>query len=81
MGADTSTASPEDAGDLLADTIIKLLKKIDMPNGLRGIGYSPKDVGNLVAGTLPQHRVTKLAPIPIGEPELHHLFLESMTLW
>jgi hydroxyacid-oxoacid transhydrogenase len=34
-----------------------------------------------VAGTLPQHTVTKLSPRPPGADDLRRLFLDSMTLW
>ncbi len=70
MGADVSGASPEDAGELLADSIVRLMREIDMPNGLSAVGYGPEDVGELVAGTLPQHRVTKLSPRPASEEDL-----------
>ena len=39
------------------------------------------DLDQLVAGTLPQHRVVKLSPRPVGEQELRRLFADSMTLW
>ena len=52
-----------------------------MPNGLKAVGYGPGDVDALVAGTIVQHRVTKLSPRPAGEAELKQLFLDSMTLW
>jgi hydroxyacid-oxoacid transhydrogenase len=81
MGADVSSARPEEAGDLLADTIADLMRRTGMPNGLAAVGYSPADVDRLVEGTLPQHRVTKLSPRPAGAEELRALFLESMTLW
>lgn len=81
MGADVSGASPEDAGDLLADAIVKLAQRIGVPNGLSAVGYTPGDVDDLVAGALPQHRVIKLAPRPTGEEELRRLYLDSMTLW
>ena len=81
MGADVSDASPEDAGDVLADAIVVLLRQLDVPNGLGAVGYGPDDVENLVEGTLPQHRVTKLAPRPTGADELRSLFMSSMTLW
>ena len=81
MGADASGTGPEDAGDLLADAIIKLAREIDMPNGLSAVGYGPDDVEGLVAGTLPQHRVVKLAPRAVTESDLRRLFLDSMTLW
>ena len=41
-----------------------LLRKLGMPNGLSAVGYGPDDLDDLVAGTLPQHTVTKLSPRP-----------------
>lgn len=81
LGADVSAASPEDAGDLIAERLIFILKEIGIPNGLGGVGYILDDVPRLVEGTLPQHRVTKLAPRPTGADELTDLFKDSMKLW
>ena len=81
MGADVSSAGSEDAGDLLAEAIVELMRKIEMPNGLSAVGYSPEDLDKLVAGTVPQHRVTRLSPRPFDEADLRRLFLDSMTLW
>ncbi len=81
LGADVSAASPEDAGDLIAERLIFILKEIGIPNGLGGVGYTLDDVPRLVEGTLPQHRVTKLAPRPTGADELTDLFKDSMKLW
>ena len=80
MGSDVSGAGLEDAGDLLADAIIKLIKQINVPNGLSAIGYSESDIGKLVEGALPQHRVIKLSPRPVESDDLHTLFSDSMTL-
>ncbi len=60
---------------------INLVRQIGIPNGLTAVGYTPDDLDDLVAGTLPQHRVTKLSPRPAGEDELRRLFLDSMSLW
>jgi hydroxyacid-oxoacid transhydrogenase len=81
MGVDTSGAAPESAGELLAGAIVKLMRQAGMPNGLAAVGYGPADVAQLVAGTLPQHRVTKLSPRPFTADELRQLFLDSLTLW
>ena len=74
-------ATPADAGEILADAVIELMKKTGMPNGLSAVGYSEKDVDKLVEGTLPQHRVTKLCPRPFTPEDLRELFLDSLTLW
>ena len=81
MGADVSGAGPEDAGEVLADAIIGLMKQIGVPDVLSAVGYGPDDVGALVEGTLPQHRVTRLAPRAAGRSDLRRMFLESMKLW
>ncbi len=81
LGADTRGAAPEDAGEVLANTLIGIMKKTGMPNGLSGVGYTEADIPGLVAGTLPQHRVTKLSPRPVGEPELATLFRDAMRYW
>ncbi len=81
MGVDVSEVAPEEAGEVLAQAFINLMRQIGMPNGLQAVGYGPQDVDKLVAGTLPQHRVTKLSPRPAEADDLRQLFLNSMTLW
>jgi hydroxyacid-oxoacid transhydrogenase len=81
LGVDVSEAKPEEAGEILSGAIIALMKKTAMPNGLKAVGFGPEDVDQLVAGTLPQHRVTKLSPRPATADDLKQLFLDSMTLW
>ena len=81
LGVDISEASPDDAGEILAKRVIGFMQELNMPNGLHAIGYTADDIPALVAGTLPQHRVTKLSPRPAGEAELTQLFKDSMTIW
>jgi hydroxyacid-oxoacid transhydrogenase len=81
MGLHTTAADADEVGDLLADALIALLRRAGMPNGLAAVGYGPRDVDQLVAGTLPQHSVTRLSPRPASAADLRRLFLESMTLW
>ncbi|MFP6680006.1 MAG: hydroxyacid-oxoacid transhydrogenase [Dehalococcoidia bacterium] len=81
LGAETSGASLEDAGDLLSDAIVGYIKELGVPNGLSGVGYTQHDIDALIQGTLPQHRVTKLSPRPINESNLRRMFQESMELW
>jgi hydroxyacid-oxoacid transhydrogenase len=81
LGVDVDGARDEDAGMVLADALVRLVRTLELPNGLKALGYGPEHVDALVAGTLPQHRVTKLSPRPADEAELRRLFLESMTLW
>ena len=81
MGANTSGVPPANAGELLASAIADLMRRVGMPNGLAAVGFGPGDVDKLVAGTLPQHRVTKLSPRPADAEALKQLFLDSLTCW
>ena len=81
LGADVTDAAPVDAGEILADRVIHFMKLMEMPSGLSAVGYTKEDIPALVAGTLPQHRVTKLSPRPADEAVLTELFHESLRIW
>ncbi len=81
LGADVAGVAEDSAGDVLADRIIHFMKLMQMPNGLSELGYTEADIPSLVAGTLPQHRITKLSPRPADEADLTMLFQQSMKIW
>jgi hydroxyacid-oxoacid transhydrogenase len=81
LGADISNAHPDDAGEILAQTIIEMMKQTGMPSGLAAVGYTDADIPALVEGTLPQHRVTKLSPRPADRDALTALFKDAMRYW
>lgn len=82
LGADTTNVKLADAGLLLSDTLRDFMHSTGVDNGLTALGYKPEDIPALVKGTLPQHRVTKLAPAGApGEDELARLFEDSMTVY
>jgi hydroxyacid-oxoacid transhydrogenase len=81
LGADIGRANPNDAGRILTERIIAMMRDLEMPNGLQALGYHSSDIPALVEGTLPQHRVTKLSPRPAGREELAGLFENAMSVW
>lgn len=81
LGAKTDGAGPEDAGEILANAIIALMRRTGMPNGLAVVGYGADDIPALVEGTMPQHRVTKLSPRPANADDLAELFAGAMRYW
>ena len=81
MGADVSRAKAADAGQILADEVIHIMRRLNVPNGLSAVGYTRDDIPALVEATLPQHRLTKLSPRPAGPDELARLFEESLVIW
>jgi hydroxyacid-oxoacid transhydrogenase len=81
LGVDVSGVKGDDAGRVLADRITWFMQRLETPNGLSALGYSSSDIPALVEGTLPQHRVTKLSPRPVGPEELARLFESAMRAW
>jgi hydroxyacid-oxoacid transhydrogenase len=81
LGAEVRGAGADDAGEVLAGALIKLMRQTGMPNGLRAVGFDERHVDDLVQGTLPQHRVTKLAPRPASPDDLRELFRGAMSYW
>jgi len=81
LGANVTRARNEDAGKILADCIIGIMRDLRIPNGLRELGYESSDIPALVEGTLPQHRVTKLSPRQAGPEDLARLFEDAMANW
>ena len=81
LGADISGAKAEDAGHIVADRIIDFMKRLGIPNGLSGVGYTVDDIPQLVEGTLPQHRVIKIAPRTVGAEDLNKIFADAMRYW
>lgn len=81
LGADIAGVGLDAAGQVLAARIIEFMRQLDMPNGLAALGYEREHIPALVQGTLPQHRVTKLAPRAAGEEELAALFEDALRYW
>ncbi len=81
LGANIEDATPADSGFILSQQLIGLMKKLNMPNGLQGVGYTQDDVPALVEGAITQHRLTKLSPRPAGQKAMSTLFDDAMTYW
>ena len=81
LGADVTGVRDADAGRVLADRITWFMQRLQVPNGLKAVGYGSSDIPRLVEGTLPQHRVTKLSPRAAAEDALAGLFEDALTAW
>ena len=81
LGVNSSEAQAEDAGAILADRIVLLMRQLGAPNGLSALGYGSQHIPALVEGTLPQHRVTKLSPRAADAEELAEIFADALWYW
>lgn len=80
LGAETEGVNKA-PGDILADTVIALMRKIGIPNGLSGVGYGEADLDALTDKAWPQKRVIDNAARPIAKDELRTMFEGAMAYW
>ena len=81
LGADTRDADPDDACEVLATEIIRIMRAVGMPNGLSGVGYTEEDVPALTEGAYPQQRLLQNAPREMSKAILADLFRQAMRYW
>ena len=81
LGADARGATPDDAGEVLANRVIDMMKATGMPNGLSALGFGDDSIDALAAGAEPQYRVIRNAPADVGRDELKGLFRSALRYW
>jgi hydroxyacid-oxoacid transhydrogenase len=81
LGADTHGAGANDAGEVLANELIRIMRAVGIPNGLGGVGYTEGDVAALTDGAHPQQRLLQNAPRDMSKPVLADLFRRAMRYW
>jgi alcohol dehydrogenase class IV len=81
LGADTRGATPDDAGEIVANRIIEMMQATAFPGGLQSIGYDERDVPALVDGAYPQRRVMSNSPRDASRDDLAELFRGAMKYW
>ncbi|KAJ1993420.1 hypothetical protein H4R33_000675 [Dimargaris cristalligena] len=81
FGADTTHAKLADAGSILSDRLRRFFDDLKVPNGIGALGFGSQDIPALVEGTLPQHRVIKLAPVEAAKEDLQGIFEKSLSIY
>jgi alcohol dehydrogenase class IV len=81
LGADVSGANLEDAGEILADQLIEMMKATGLPNGLKDIGFSEDDLPGLVNGGYAQSRLIAISPREPSEADMLSMYKNAMRYW
>lgn len=70
-----------DPREQLPSVLAELMRDIGMPNGIGGMGFSKKDIPDLVEGTLKQERLLTIAPRKPSRDDLTAIFTDSIENW
>lgn len=81
LGVDIRNAKRDDAGLILSEKLRQIMYDLKVEDGLQAVGYTAADIPELVKGTLPQERVTKLSPRPQTAEDLAKMFEESLKVF
>jgi len=81
LGADISGAAPEDAGEILAQAFISLMRETGLPSGIAALGYGEADVPALAEGAYAQQRPLVMAPRSVSKQDLEGLYRDAMRYW
>jgi alcohol dehydrogenase class IV len=75
------TDRPNDERDFLPDVLTRLMRDIDLPNGIGAVGYGEGDVDDLVEGAVKQKRLLATAPKRVTDDDLAAILRGSLELW
>jgi alcohol dehydrogenase class IV len=81
LGANTGGAGEEDAGEVLAECIIGMMRDTNMPNGISALGYDDSDIAPLAEGAYAQQRILANSPVPVDEDDLQALYRGATRYW
>ncbi|MGA7878200.1 MAG: hydroxyacid-oxoacid transhydrogenase [Desulfoferrobacter sp.] len=81
LGCDIYGIPLKEAGDCLAQALIDLMKDIDFPNGIGGLGYDEGDIPGLVEGAWKQQRLLTISPRKPTKQDLAEIFRQSLVNW
>ncbi len=81
LGADIKGATVTDAGEMVAQTLEKMMQATHMPNGVGGVGYGETDIPALAAGAIAQQRLLQNSPRPVDEQILAGLYRNALSYW
>jgi alcohol dehydrogenase class IV len=70
-----------DPGEQLPAAVIRLMRDIEIPNGIGAVGYTEADIPDLVPGTMKQQRLLATCPRPVDEEDIAGIFAHSIQNW
>jgi alcohol dehydrogenase class IV len=81
MGANISEVTLEDAGNILADQVIDMMRMTGIPNGNSDLGYKECDLESLAEKAYLQQRLLVNSPNVPDQKQLKELFRDTLSYW
>ncbi len=81
LGAQVDGAALDDAGEVTAARIIELMKAIDIPNGLSGVGLGVADAQALADSASRQGRAIANSPRDCSRDDIEGMYSRAVAYW
>jgi alcohol dehydrogenase class IV len=81
LGTDVTDVDDGEAGQVLADSLVRIMRAVGMPNGLSAVGYLDADCAALADGAWPQQRLLQNAPVESDKTLLANMFEGAIRYW
>ena len=57
------------------------MKQVGIPSGIKELGYTIKDISEIIKGAMKQQRLLSIAPKKVSEKDLNQILIQSMENW
>ena len=65
----------------LSYELIKLMKEVSIPSGIKELGYEKKDISAIIEGAMKQQRLLSISPKDVSEKDLNQILIQSIENW
>jgi alcohol dehydrogenase class IV len=81
LNADQRGAGIADAGEVVANRVIELMRNTNMPNGISGVGFGENDITRLAESSIRQARAIANAPRESNKVDLENIYQDAIRYW
>ena len=81
LGADVAGAASGDAGTLLTDALLAMMREAGLPSGLHDLGHTEQHIPAFVQGARDQLRHLSMSPREVTEVDLEGMYRDAMKYW
>ncbi len=81
LKSNTNGAESKDSGEILSTRIIELMREVNIPNGLQGVGFSEQDIKNLSESSIRQTRAIGNSPRETNMVDIENIYSDALSYW
>lgn len=81
LKANTKGADKNDSGEIVATRIIELMRAVNIPNGLQGVGFTKEDIKSLAESSIRQARAIGNSPRETNLVDIENIYSDALSYW